>query len=163
MCVYCRHTGQYIRAYHMAYVRDEDEQDTDPHTRIHTAPHTTQPTDDAAQGGTTAQPMDTDTETPAHTTTGFATHTVNTAAATTHTKTEVPRITFLYKLQEGAADQSFGLNVAQVRVCVRLLLYVYTWVRALRAITSECVYVCVFYTVPEVTVSEVYTGLKCLL
>lgn len=30
----------------------------------------------------------------------------------------IPVITFLYKLAEGAADESFGLNVAQVRVSV---------------------------------------------
>lgn len=36
------------------------------------------------------------------------------ATAATAVAVEVPRITFLYKLVQGAADASFGLNVAQV-------------------------------------------------
>jgi hypothetical protein len=34
----------------------------------------------------------------------------------------IPVITFLYKLSEGAADESFGLNVAQVGAGSALLL-----------------------------------------
>lgn len=34
----------------------------------------------------------------------------------------VPRLTFLYKLREGAAGQSFGLNVAQVRWDIQPIL-----------------------------------------
>lgn len=90
-------TSSHIAVSHMSYVR-----------------HDTRPQQAAAEAATTAEAG---TVTGAGSSVGAAAAGSSEAGQTSAAPAEaIPVITFMYKLVEGAADESFGLNVAQVRM-----------------------------------------------